>query len=87
MFLKGTILARERGVEQNLFAQWLGTNIKANLTVDNAVLSLGQLIAVFVSLMAAVSTSLAILGSEWAYFFFQSRFGHSTYVNIYAPCN
>jgi hypothetical protein len=74
MFAMGTLQARERGVEHNLLMQWVGRNKMDKSIVKNTVLSLGQLILVFVCLAVAFSMSIAILGFEMAYTLVKSRF-------------
>jgi hypothetical protein len=76
MFAMGTMQARERGLEHNLLMQWVGKNKRENWMVENTELSPGQLILVFVCLMVAFSSSIAILGLEMAYVFIQSRWAH-----------
>lgn len=60
MFGKAVLQARESGVEGNLINQWMGANINSNLMVENAELTAGQLILLFVGLVVAFSTCFII---------------------------
>jgi hypothetical protein len=74
MFAMGAIQIRESGLESHLLKQWVGRDINGAWTVDSAVLSPGQLILVFVTMMFAFSSSLAVLATEKAFSFFKRLF-------------
>jgi hypothetical protein len=67
MFEKAVMQAKESGVEGNLIKKWIGANNNNNdLMVENAQLSVKQLILAFVSLTVAISTCIVILCAELA---------------------
>jgi hypothetical protein len=66
MFEKSAMQARESGVEGNLIKKWMGPITSNDLMVQNAQLSVKQLILAFTSLMVAISTCIVILCAEFA---------------------
>jgi hypothetical protein len=66
MFDKAVMLARERGAEGNLIKKWMGAKINNDLMVENAQMSVKQLILAFISLTVAISTCIVILCAEVA---------------------
>jgi hypothetical protein len=66
MFDKAVMQARESGVEGNLIKKWMGANINNDLMVENAQLSVKQLILAFISLTVAICTCIIILCAELA---------------------
>jgi hypothetical protein len=65
MFDKAVMQARESGVEGSLIKKWMGAITSNELMVENAQLSVKQLILAFVSFTAAISTCIVILCAEF----------------------
>jgi hypothetical protein len=74
MFDKSVMHARESGVEGNLIKKWMGDNINNGFMVENAQLSINQLILAFVSLTVAISTCIVILCAELATMYIKAQF-------------
>jgi hypothetical protein len=82
LFDKAIMQARESGVKSNLIKQWMGANINNAGVAENAILSAGQLILVFVGMMVAFSICLVIVCAELAMSMMNSHVHVTIFSNV-----
>jgi hypothetical protein len=64
--------ARERGIQQNVQAQWFGGAINKNLEVETMVLTLGQVIMIYALMLSVFVFCIVVFCGELIYKFLQS---------------